>query len=61
MLLNILVIMDTLDAIISPVPALNHHSIQAVALTIIIMVADIQVKLLEYNVLARIVLVSYDS
>ena len=60
MLLNILVIMDTLDAIISPVPALNHHSIQAVAL-IIIHIADIQVMLLEYNVLARIVLVSYDS
>ena len=49
MLLNILVLMDTLDAIISPVLALNHHSIQAVALTIII-IADIQVMLLEYNV-----------
>ena len=54
MLLNILVIMDTLDTIISPVLAPNHHSIQAVALIIIIMVADIQVKLLEYNVLAKI-------
>ena len=52
MLLNILVIMDTLDAIISPVLALNHHSIQAVALMIFI-IAYIQVVLLGCNVLAK--------